>query len=99
MDILLCSQSHASSRVAYLKEKPKRAVVVVQPKKDNGKGKDGGGNKYKGSDGTQRTHSDMPMLTGLDANTGKYVPYGASVADMYIGAGVIRLTLVVPNKC
>ncbi|KAI3978028.1 hypothetical protein MKX01_032405 [Papaver californicum] len=29
----------------------------------------------------------------------KYVPYGASVADMYAGAGVIGLSLAVAKKC
>lgn len=29
----------------------------------------------------------------------KYVPYGASVADLYAGAGAIGLSLAVSRKC
>lgn len=29
----------------------------------------------------------------------KYVPYGASVADIYAGAGIIGLSLAVTRKC
>lgn len=45
------------------------------------------------------TNATFQAFDALLRKLQKYVPYGASVADLYAGAGVIGLSLAATRKC